>query len=653
MALSIHGNVSRKLEDLVDKKYDYDYPEGLDFDPQSPLHKKIITNVIERAMSAKSSISNKFDTWRELDQILTCYKMIDDDEEDLLDEDSRKPVSIIFPYSLAILETWLAYLSGTLLDPPIFRYNGVGAEDEYGAMLMEKIVGLHCHRFSVGANLHTWIRDALVYGFGVAVPSWGIINNRNGIFEGNRLVNVDPYMCLPDPNCPIHEVQQSEFFGWCERTNLMDLLRRERDGEFFNVRYLKHFDTRTSIYSYDESDREINSGRTRPSEYAGVNPVDVIHLYANILPDEWGLGSSEYPEKWYFAIAGDTVVIKAQPMDLDHNMFPVGIASPDFDGYSITPTSKIETLKGLQGVLDWLFNTHIAAVRKAVNNTYVIDPFRVNINDITNPKSKNGGVIRLRRPAWGTDVRNVLMQMPVNDVTDDHINDSSWLVQWMEKISGTDSALMGSLRDNGPERLSSQEFLGTQMGGLTRVDRALKMISIQGMRDLGYLFASHTQQFMTEPMSVRITGDWVEYFAKAYGTAPSHLSVYPDQLSINFDVMIDDASMMQGNQSAVWLKIFEVITQNPQLQQQYDLFKVFEHIAVGAGAKNIDKFRNKNIQPQIMSDDSIVRHVKSGNLQPLERGNGGIQAKEQSQGGGGVQGVGGLPGLFGGIGGLA
>jgi hypothetical protein len=125
-------------------------------------------------------------------------------------------------------------------------------------------------------------------------------------------------------------------------------------------------------------------------------------------------------------------------------MFPVAVAAPDFDGYSPTPMSRLEILYGLQEVLDFLFNSHVANVRKAVNDMIIVDPQLVNINDLKDPKP--GKLIRLRRPAWGRGVKDVAMQLGINDITRANIADSSYIVNWMQKIAATDDPMMGSLR---------------------------------------------------------------------------------------------------------------------------------------------------------------------------------------------------------------
>ena len=75
-----------------------------------------------------------------------------------------------------------------------------------------------------------------------------------------------------------------------------------------------------------------------------------------------------------------------------------------------------------------MFNSHVANVRKAINDMIIYDPYLVNSNDLKNPAP--GKLIRLRRPAWGKGVKDVAQQLGVSDVTRGNIADSTWLVQW-------------------------------------------------------------------------------------------------------------------------------------------------------------------------------------------------------------------------------
>ena len=325
------------------------------------------------------------------------------------------------------------------------------------------------------------------------------------------------------------------------------------------------------------------------------------------------MGSGEYPEKWYFQIAGDSIVIQAKPMGLNHNMFPVTVCSPDFDGYSTAPIARLEMLYGLQGTLDWLFNTHIANVRKAINDMFVYDPYLINSKDLENPQE--GWLIRTRKPAWGKGVKDAIQQLNVQDVTRQNIADSSWLVQWMEKIGSTDGAMMGSLRQSGPERLSSAEYQGTKQGAFSRLERMAKVIGMQSMQDIGYFFAMHTQQLATETTHVNVVSDWAEVLMKEYGPRVSRgrMKVDPSELLVDFDVLIKDGSIPGGDYSQVWEKMFQVIATNPELQQQFDLGRIFKHIARNNGAKNVEEFTRIQVQP----DEQVEAEAQKGNLVPI------------------------------------
>ncbi len=657
------GKVNQSVLANTDKTFDYDYPEDLDLRPGSDLHRRIVNEVLRRAHVSHRVMSNRFDSWNEIDRSLTAYiepdtgGLGDDHEERDLKKNARtknRPVSIVFPYSYAILETVLTYLVLAFLEEPIFRYEGVSPEDVIGAILLEKVVSLHTNKTKVGLALHTMFRDSLAYGIGVGAPGWytrtgskivaastgfmGSLGRFIGmglektvkenvvLFEGNKLDNVDPYLWLPDPNVPCDRVQDGEFCGWVNRTSFVKLMNEEAIGpDLFNVRYLKDLiNKKSSLYGEDKSSRSEKTGasiREAGGRHEATDPVDTVNMFIDLIPKDWKLGMSEYPEKWLFSVASDALVIKAKKLGLTHNMFPIVVVAPDSDGYTSTPVSRIEVLHGLQTTLDWLFNSHVANVRKAINDMIIYDPYLLNPKDMESPKP--GKLVRTRRPAWGRGVEHAAMQLNVNDITRGNIGDSSWIVQWMQKIGAADDPMMGSLRQGGPERLTKGEFQGTRMSAISRLERLAKLIGLQGMQDIGYMFAAHTQQLMSQEQYVKIAGQWEDELAKEYGSKieGGRIKVTPYDLLVDYDVLVRDGSIPGGNFSDVWIRMFDILAQHPELDKKFDIVRIFRHIARNSGAKNVSDFERKQPPPQakIVPDEDVARNVEAGNLVRLNR----------------------------------
>jgi len=632
----------------VKDKYDYDYPDGLDLRPDSDFHNELRSKIWERARVSRNEISKRFDSWREIDKTLTTYVDLsntkEDEEEEIKLKDPTKPLTIVFPYSYSMLEALLTYLSMAFFQDPMFQYEGVEDDDVQGAMLMELVIRLHCIKNKVPLNIHTALRDAIGYGVGVAIPEWRKQYGRKPIksqiitqsdlgeniqnqvtyidsllFEGNALSNIDPYMWLPDPSVSSDNIQKGEFFGWIERDSFVNLLSEEghSDGRMFNVKYLEARKNKRSSLALDESSRNEKFGGSNTSITSSttvLSPVDRIRMYVNLIPKEWKLSQSEVPEKWYFELASDDVIIACEQADHNHGMYPAAVASPEYDGYSITPIGRLEVLYGLQHTLDFLFNSHIANVRKAINDMLIVDPYLVNINDLKSPQP--GKLIRLRRPAWGRGVDKVVQQLQVNDITRLNISDSSYITQWMDRISGADQSMQGALRQGGPERLTGAEFQGTRGSAVSRLQRIAMIIGLQFMQDIGTMFAVHAQQYMSQASFVQITGRNADQMKAIFGANRARAN--PEDIMVNYDLIVRDGSIPGGNFSNAWIDLFKTIGTSPELSQQFDVTRIFMYIASQLGAKNVEDFRRNvnNIQTQVMPDEVVQRQVQAGNFVP-------------------------------------
>jgi len=639
MPYIITGEPSSWKDSMYEKEsYNYNYPYDLDLRPGSDLHNKLRDRIWRYATASRNEMSKRFDQWREIDRTLTAYISLSDSEKALKSKDPKKPVTIVFPYSYSMLEALLTYLTMAFFQDPMFQYEGVEDSDTIGAMLMELVIRLHCIKNKVLLNLHTVLRDSLAYGIGIAIPGWkqvygkrlvkttsitksgiGQIEQKDTflindlLFEGNDLTNIDPYMWLPDPSVSSVNIQDGEFVGWVDRDNYMNLLSEENkpDSNLFNVKYLKRKKDKRSELALDKSDRQTRynkSSNLARNTYNVTTPIDVIKMYITLIPSEWGLSDGEYPEKWYFELASDDIIIACEKADHNHGMYPIAVASPEFDGYSITPIGRLEVLYGLQHTLDFLFNSHLENVRKAINDMLVVDPYLININDLKDPKA--GKLIRLRKPAWGRGVDKAVQQLTINDITRLNISDSAYITQWMDRISGADQSMMGTLRQSGPERLTSSEFQGTRNSAVSRLQRIAMLIGIQFMQDIGTMFASHTQQYMSKETYVKIVGRYSDQLKRTFGRDRVHVSPY--DLAINYDLIVRDGSIPGGNFSDAWISLFKVISQSPELIQQFDVTRIFIYIAQQLGAKNVEDFTKKT-----MPDEQVINEANKGNIIPV------------------------------------
>jgi len=645
-------------EGTTTPNFKYHYEEGRDWTPGKELHQRIVSKLIQYAKSSSAVVSARHPAWNSMDEKLIGYIPLSDAEKLIKKKDSRRPVSIIFPYTYAILETLISYMVAAFLPEPILRYEGQGPEDLAGGTLLEKLINLHCNRNKVGLNLHTMFRDAGAYGFAAASPQWTVKRGKKIVkkpigfadaqgnitsdgfdrgvedailFEGNSLENIDPYRYLPDPCVPIHEPQKGEFVGWLDTSNYLDLLSEEQfDDDFFNVRYLRQLvGKRTGIFNPTNSSniggRQYGQASwERISQGGETSPIDLLNLYVKLIPNSWGLGPSQYPEKWLFTVAADSVIIRAKPLGLHHDMFPIIVCAPDFDGYSPIAYSRLEVMSGMQTVIDWLFNAHIANVRKAINDVLIVDPYLINMKDLRDPDA--GWLVRLRRPAWGRGVENAVKQLNVSDITARNMQDVALTIQYMQQIGGTDNAVMGNLRQGGPDRLTSAEFKGTAQGAVSRLERVAKVIGMQALQDMGYMFAYHAQQLMSQEVYVKSVGGWPDSVVAKGNVNGDRAKVGPDDIIVDYDLLVKDGSIPGGNFATIWTDMLKVLVENPGIGQQFDIVGIFEYIATSLGAKNVEQFRLQGPQQVNVGaapDEAIARQAQAGNLVPIRGALGG------------------------------
>lgn len=642
--------VVRNIEGGPLDHYKYKYPYGLDLRPGGELHESLRTEIWQRASESHNIMQNRFESWKEIDHTLTAYIAPDSFEKTVLDNDPRKPVSIVIPVAYAALDVNTTFLMSLFGEPPVFRYSGQDPTDEVGAVLLTKVIQAQVHRAKMLLNLHTLWRDSYAYGIGVVTPIWnseygstyerepqGLLSKIGSMFgfseplmresllwEGNYLENVDPYCYLPDPNVPSHDVQKGEYVGWVVPTNRMVLLAEEAasGGNVFNARYLRGKEGRSTYgRRSDLTGRADKTGTGSAPREGGLStePIDKLYMYINLVPKEWKIGDSEYPEKWLFALAGDDIIVEARPLGLTHNRYPVVVGAPDYDGYSVAPISRMEIGYGMQKLINWLINAHVTSIRKSLNDMLVVDPQIVNMGDL---RSRGPGkLIRTRKSRWGMGAKDAVVQLDVRDATQQHIQDAIFLLGVFHRILGTSETLQGALSSK-KERVQVGEVNSAERNALSRQLKSARVLGLQCMQDLGYMLAMQTQQLISQQSYVDITGEWESRIRNEYGVPESRtrLLVSPNHLRIPFDVVEYYASVPGMEDTEAWTRLFDTLMKNPEMARvlNVDLPRVFLHVARQLGARNVEEFiKRKPVNAQVMPTEDVMQQREAGNLVPV------------------------------------
>jgi hypothetical protein len=624
-------------------KYSGRYPDGVDLSPDSETHRKLLKFILDSVKASYDVMSIRYPTWKEIEEKLTVFVDLDADDQKIRDADPSKPVAMVVPISYATREVLLTYMTAAFLKHPLFRY--IPSEDPRDlikVIALESIIAQDCIRSKVGLDLYTMWGDEVTFGFGVASPTWvtkqgyktvynDVVESLLGVpykkrtvqdrkpivtFDGSALRTIDVYNFYPDPDVPVTDVENMEFCCWIDRTSYHKLLMEEaQDDTIFNVKYLSKLESKSSSY-FNATD--TNTGRysktgitfdgTTPSRSS--NHTDVHNFYAWIVPSEYGLSSSENPEHWSFKVAADRIIIEAKRSNFDHNQHPIAVMAPDSDGHTTVPVSLLEREFPLQHAMDWLWKAHVANLRKAVNNMFLADPSKIDITTLTD--TRFGLLALTRAAAWGTDVRNSFMQIPVQDVTKENVRDIGFLMDIDSRVFTSDQS-KGFIERRG-ERVSASEAGGARVSFLSKMERRARIGAMQGHYDIAYQFGSNTIQLKTREQVIHILGDYKDVLLQQYGVDFDYAKVDPKTLDVRFDVVPQDGSIPMGEYADIWEHLLGLATKNPDVYQTLDPVRIWLHIARLLGAKNPEEFKRKPMTSRVASQEEIDKGKQSGQL---------------------------------------
>lgn len=603
------------------------------------LHKKVIDAFKTRLrMAREAQQKEQAQKWQDAEDTFMMY-MPETDVDAVRKSDRAGGLpsytTIKVPYSYAMLLTSHTYYTSVFLARnPVFQMQGRHGESQNAETMMESLLD---YQLNVGHGippLFMWLLDVGKYGHGVLGHYWDeetisltqyveepvtfmgvplpgktqkrLVTSQEKGYVGNRLYNIRPQDWYFDPRLPISRFQEGEFCIVYDRVGWNKIMNGKADGRFYNTEIIG------KEKSSPNGDWDAGSPRTNlPGKdnfitmLEGNTPSQVTthEFHWELIPNAVGLGASSRPEKWVFTIANERTVISAQPLGVRHNKYPFDVISFEVDQYSLFSRGMLEILEPMNSTMEWLLNSHFFNVRSALNNQFLVDPSQVVMKDLEDPQP--GKLIRLKPAAYGKDVRSMVQQFQVQDITRSNLNDTDVVGQLAQRLVGVTDNVMGMMNTGG--RRTATEVRTSSTFGVNRLKTNCEWFSATGFSPLCEKLVMSTQQLYALERKYRIVGDMAQWGEK-------YLQVNPGDIQGFFDFVPVDGTMPVDRfaQANLWQQMLGSISKIPQIMGSYDIPKIFGFVAQLSGIKNINQFR-----VQVVPDGQLQQQASAGNVVPM------------------------------------
>lgn len=616
----------------------------------SDAHKKIVKAIRDRVQLSHRKMSERYEEWDRVEKEMVSYIPAADAErkaKNRREESSFTQIKIPYTYGM-MLTSHTYYTSVFLGRSPIHQVQGLHGEGQNNTLAHEAIMNYQVSRGGHVPYYMVWLLDVAKYGVGWIGTSWEkeeaqvailedvpVVNDgvevpgrtkvkktvkRVTTFEGNVVYNIRPFDMISDPRVPLMNFQKGEFAGRKTNVGFNTIMKGEAQGRYFNIPALLKNNTGssssdTSGYGIDGNNAALIEKSQRENLVLNINKdkdyVKLVELYIELIPKDWDLGDSNYPETWVFTLANDVVLIGCQPLGLFHNKFPFGLLEREVDGHGLTSRGLPEIAQPLQNSMDWLMNSHLYNVQKSLNNEFIVDPSMIRMQDFKDPRP--GKMIRLRPAAYGKDVRTAVHQLTQIDYTRTHLQDMRVIEGLFQKVFGINDQLMGALSTSG--RKTATEVRTSSSFGINRLKTDAEFFSATGWRQLSQMFVQNNQQLYTAEQKFRIAGNNIQ--------SGEFVDVNPESLAGMYDIITVDGALPIDRfaQASLWKEIIANAARlPPSIQTTYDWAAIFGWMAKLAGLKNIDSFKMQggggipNVTAE--SPQALQAEAKKGNIVP-------------------------------------
>jgi len=459
-----------------------------------------------------------------------------------------------------------------------FKALPVEGMDVNNARAYTDLLKLQFERTDMEDIIEELVKESLIYGTAVCKVSWL-----------DKLPNpevVDIFDFFPDPKARTDK----------EMKYAIHRLERDIEDLESNQNYNKEAIKRLK----ESGGAKNNQERQQREAILGVtsNSVDSTRKRYEIL-EYWGNFNGE---NYIIVVAGRQEVLRCDKNPYE-NWNPFVVVRDTIVPHEFYGIGEIEPIQSLQNELNDIRNQRLDNVKLNVNSMWKIVAGGVQFEDEL--VSRPGGTIHLTRPDGL--LANDRQVVPSEAFTEESIIKSD-----MERADGANSPLSGALVSpmGGNTGGAINRTATAWQGAINQADKrfSAKVNQLKrGLIKIGRKFLELSQQFMTQPMAVRILGKDGEFLFDSQGNLPY---VEPEDIKNEFDLTVDIEYLDEFQQMQQDISLLQTMVNVPG----FNTAKLAADIIEKSGKKNVEDYLLPPTPPQ--PEQPNVNYQLKGELMP-------------------------------------
>ena len=527
--------------------------------------------------------------------------------------DSSRFQNLTVPVVLSAVETAVTYQTSVFLTgAPLF---GVVSDPIWidQAKQLETIIDNQATRGGWATQLMRMFRDGFKYNLACievpyvseVVPTFQSVGQleaqvKEEVWRGNAIRCMDLYNTFWDTRVPPTQVAaHGEFAGYTEsmsRIAFKAFIARLPTKILTNVKTALESGTAVRNVSSENTRGfyvpEINSGILKElaagqgemnwAAWVGIansdpkieykNNYEVTTLYARILPSDFGLrvASENTPQIWKLIIVNHKVLLYAERQTNAHNLIPMLFSQPYEDGLGYQTKSMAENVEPIQSLSSALWNSALAARRRAISDRGIYDPSRIAEAHINNPNP--AAKIPLRPAGYGHPPSEAYYPIPFRDDQSGlAVQEAQQLLPFANSITGQNPVRQGQfVKGNKTQR----EF-ETVMGNANGRDQTISIqYETQLFTPLKHILKTNILQFQTQELLLdKTTGQSIKIEPEKLRKAVMEFKVS--------DGLIPSDKIISAD---TWSVAVQTIGTSPQIGAGYNLAPAFSYLMKTQGA---------------------------------------------------------------------